>query len=183
MYRLFILIFLSIFSNLYSQTSSINVNSSFFSRDGNLIYNKDLKVHAISNITFDDKSNYEMMVLKGKNWYYYSLLQKVGNYYKYIGTIALNDENNSCNNRGFSKIANKSNYFTIEHEYCNNDADKLMFYITFKLDTNTKNIYLHRCSAVVNRTQFDTDINSLGRKVLYDDVTEDLLVKLIFDNM
>ena len=152
MYRLFILIFLSIFSNLYSQTSSINVNSSFFSRDGNLIYNKDLKVHAISNITFDDKSNYEMMVLKGKNWYYYSLLQKVGNYYKYIGTIALNDENNSCN-------------------------------ITFKLDTNTKNIYLHRCSAVVNRTQFDTDINSLGRKVLYDDVTEDLLVKLIFDNM
>ena len=168
---------------LYSQNAPINVNKSFFSRDGNLLYNKDLKIHAIRNITFDDKSNYEMMILKGRNWYYYSLLQKVGSYYKYIGTIALNDENNSCNNRGFYNIANKSNYFTIEHEYCNNDSDKLMFYITFKLDINTKNIYLHRCSAVVNRTQFETDINSLGRRVLYDEVTEDMLVKLIFDYM
>ena len=182
MIRLFM--FLFIFSTfLYSQNTPINVNRTFFSRDGNLLYNKDLKIHAIRNITFDDKSNYEMMVLKSRDWYYYSLLQKVGSYYKYIGTIALNDENNSCGNRGFYNIANKSNYFTIEHEYCNNDSDKLMFYITFKLDINTKNIYLHRCSAVVNRTQFETDINSLGRKVLYDDVTEDMLVKLIFDYM
>ena len=179
-----LLMFLFIFySCLYSQNLPINVNKSFFSRDGNLLYNKDLKIHAIRNISFDDKSSYEMMILKGKNWYYYSLLQKVGNYYKYIGTIALNDENNSCGNRGFYNIANKSNYFTIEHEYCNDDSDKLMFYITFKLDMNTKNIYLHRCSAVVNRTQFETDINSLGRKVLCDEVTEEMLVKLIFDYM
>ncbi|MEI0531701.1 hypothetical protein R4I97_09085 [Brachyspira pilosicoli] len=92
----------------------------------------------------------------------------------------MNDENNSCNNRGFYNIANKSNYFTIEHEYCNDDSDKLMFYITFKLYMNIKNIYLYRCSAVVKRTQFDTDVDSLGRRVLYDEVTEDMLVKLIF---
>ena len=90
-----VFIFLALFSfNLYSQDiddKPIKINESYFTDDGNLKENVDLKINAIRKMRFKDNSAYEMIILKNKYWYYYNLFQiEKNNQYKYIGSIQLN---------------------------------------------------------------------------------------------
>ncbi|ADG72568.1 hypothetical protein R4K54_01365 [Brachyspira murdochii] len=187
-----VLISVIIFSfNLYSQNiddKPMKINKNYFTDDGNLKNNKDLSVYAIRKIRFTDNSSYEMIILKNNSWYYYSLFQiEQNNKYNYIGTIAFISSN--LNIEGLiGNIVYKDNFFTIEHNITLN----LKMYITFKY-SDDKKIYLDKASmimelidnsAAANTNEAKTNAkqvngNVVPNKILYKDVTMDMIIKLL----
>ncbi|ASJ20391.1 hypothetical protein BHAMNSH16_01420 [Brachyspira hampsonii] len=185
-------IFVILFSfNLYSQNiddKPMKINKNYFTDDGNLKNNKDLSVYAIRKIRFTDNSSYEMIILKNNNWYYYSLFQiEQNNKYNYIGTIAFKSFN--LNTEGLiGNIVYKDNFFTIEHNIMLN----LKMYITFKYNDDKK-IYLDKASMIVEladnssaantneskTTSKQVNGNVVPNKILYKDVTMDMITKLL----
>ena len=135
-----LLIFISIFSfNLYSQNiddKPIKINESYFTDGGNLKENGDLKINVIRKIRFKDNSVYEIIILKNKYWYYYTLFQiEKNNQYKYIGNIPIDAK--IFNIDGLTaNVVYKDNYFTLEHHIMNNRK----LYITFKYNDDKKYI-------------------------------------------
>ncbi|OEJ13427.1 hypothetical protein BFL38_01385 [Brachyspira hampsonii] len=185
-------IFVILFSfNLYSQNINdkpMKINKNYFTDDGNLKNNKDLSVYAIRKIRFTDNSSYEMIILKNNNWYYYSLFQiEQNNKYNYIGTIAFKSFN--LNTEGLiGNIVYKDNFFTIEHNIMLN----LKMYITFKYNDDKK-IYLDKASMIVELADNSAEANTneskttskqvngnvVPNKILYKDVTMDMITKLL----
>ncbi|WP_300369038.1 hypothetical protein [Brachyspira sp.] len=186
------LIFIILFSfNLYSQNidnKPMKINEKYFTDDGNLKNNKELSLYAIRKIRFTDKSSYEMFISKNNYWYYYTLFQiEQNNKYKYIGTIALKSFNNNIEGL-IGNIVYKDNYFTIEHSVMSD----LKMYITFKYN-NDKKIYLDKVSMIIQTVDASTitdtnDIkitpkqingNIVPNKILYKDVTIDMITRLL----
>ncbi|PTY40285.1 hypothetical protein [Brachyspira hampsonii] len=185
-------IFIILFSfNLYSQNINdkpMKINKNYFTDDGNLKNNRNLSVYAIRKIRFTDNSSYEMIILKNNNWYYYSLFQiEQNNKYNYIGTIAFKSFN--LNTEGLiGNIVYKDNFFTIEHNIMLN----LKMYITFKYNDD-KQIYLDKASMIVElidnsdsantnevkTTSKQVNGNVVPNKILYKDVTMDMITKLL----
>ena len=187
-----IAIFFILFSfNLYSQNINdkpIKINKNYFTDDGNLKNKKDLSVYAIRKIRFTDNSAYEMIILKNNYWYYYSLFQiEQNNKYNYIGTIALKSFNNNIEGL-IGNIVYKDNFFTIEHSV----MSTLKMYVTFKYNDDKK-IYLDKASmiiefidnsTVINTNEAKTNIkqvngNVVPNKILYENVTMDMISKLL----
>ncbi|MEI0517754.1 hypothetical protein [Brachyspira murdochii] len=187
-----VLISVIIFSfNLYSQNideKPIKVNEKYFTENGNLKNNKDLSVYAIRKIRFTDNSSYEMIILKNNYWYYYSLFQiEQNNNYNYIGTIAFKSYNQNIEGL-ICNIVYKDNYFTIEHNLMSN----MRMYITFKYNDDKK-IYLDKTSMIVelidnsaaaNTNEAKTNAkqvngNVVPNKILYKDVTMDMITKIL----
>ena len=187
-----VLILLALFSfNLYSQNiddKPMKINEKYFTDDGNLKNNKDLSVYAIRKIRFTDKSSYEILISKNNYWYYYTLFQIESNSkYKYIGTIALSSFNDNIEGL-VGNIVYKDNYFTIEH----NVMSALKMYITFKYN-NDKKIYLDKASMIIQTVDASsiTDTNDIKippkqvngnivpNKILYEDVTMDMITKTL----
>ena len=188
----FVLIFIIIFSfNLYSQNINdkpIKINKNYFTDDGNLKNKKDLSVYAIRKIRFTDNSAYEMIILKNNYWYYYSLFQiEQNNKYNYIGTIALKSFNNNIEGL-IGNIVYKDNFFTIEHSV----MSTLKMYVTFKYNDDKK-IYLDKASMIIEFIDNSTVINTneaktntkqvngnvVPNKILYENVTMDMISKLL----
>ena len=177
---------LALFSfNLYSQdidSKPMKINQKFFTENGNLKNNKDLEVYAIRKIRFTDTSSYEMLISKNNNWYYYTLFKiEQNNKYKYIGTIPLKSFN--MNIEGLvSNIVYKDNYFTIEHNF----MESTKMYITFKYNDDKK-IYLDKTSMIVEfisntddeKTTKQVDGKVTPNKILYEDVTSDMVFELL----
>ena len=187
-----IAIFFILFSfNLYSQNINdkpIKINKNYFTDDGNLKNKKDLSVYAIRKIRFTDNSAYEMIILKNNYWYYYSLFQiEQNNEYNYIGTIALKSFNNNIEGL-IGNIVYKDNFFTIEHSV----MSTLKMYVTFKYNDDKK-IYLDKASMIIEFIDNSTVINTneaktntkqvngnvVPNKILYKDVTMDMISKLL----
>lgn len=187
-----VLISVIIFSfNLYSQNideKPIKVNEKYFTENGNLKNNKNLSVYAIRKIRFTDNSSYEMIILKNNYWYYYSLFQiEQNNNYNYIGTIAFKSYNQNIEGL-ICNIVYKDNYFTIEHNLMSN----MRMYITFKYNDDKK-IYLDKTSMIVElidnsaaantneskTTSKQVNGNVAPNKILYKDVTMDMIIKLL----
>ncbi|WPC24793.1 hypothetical protein N4239_03100 [Brachyspira hyodysenteriae] len=185
----FLLIFIILFSfNIYSQNideKPIKVNEKYFTENGNLKDNRKLSTYAIRKIRFTYKSSYEMIILKNNYWYYYTLFQiEQNNKYKYIGNIALKSFNQTEGLIG--NIVYKDNFFTVEHTVMSN----LKMYITFKYNDDKK-IYLDKTSMIVelvnNTSQSNTNTttskqvngNVVPNKILYKDVTMDMISKLL----
>lgn len=189
------LIFVILFSfNLYSQNiddKPIKINKNYFTDDGNLKNNRNLSVYAIRKIRFTDKSSYEMIILKNNYWYYYTLFQiEQNNKYKYIGTISFKSFSQTEGLIG--NIVYKDNFFTVEHTVMSN----LKMYITFKYNDDKK-IYLDKASMIVelvdNNAMANTTSNTneaktntkqvngnvVPNKILYEDVTMDMISKLL----
>ncbi|WP_297205379.1 hypothetical protein [uncultured Brachyspira sp.] len=187
-----IAIFFILFSfNLYSQNINdkpIKINKNYFTDDGNLKNKKDLSVYAIRKIRFTDNSAYEMIILKNNYWYYYSLFQiEQNNEYNYIGTIALKSFNNNIEGL-IGNIVYKDNFFTIEHSV----MSTLKMYVTFKYNDDKK-IYLDKASMIIEFIDNSTVINTneaktntkqvngnvVPNKILYENVTMDMISKLL----
>ena len=185
-------IFIILFSfNLYSQNvddKPMKINKNYFTDDGNLKNKKDLSVYAIRKIRFTDKSSYEMIILKNNNWYYYTLFQiEQNNKYNYMGTIALKSFNDNIEGL-IGNIVYKDNYFTIEHSV----MSTLKMYITFKYNDDKK-IYLDKANMIIEiidgssaanineakRTSKQVNGNVVPNKILYKDVTMDMILKLL----
>ena len=183
-----VLILTILFSfNLYSQNideKPMKVNEKYFTENGNLKDNRKLSTYAIRKIRFTDNSSYEMLISKNNNWYYYTLFQiEQSNKYKYIGTIALKSFNQ--NREGLiGSIVYKDDYFTIEHSV----MSTLKMYITFKYNDDKK-IYLNKASMIIEviennademkKTAKQVDGNVVPNKILYKDVTMDMISKLL----
>ena len=181
-----VLILLALFSfNLYPQNINdkpMKINKNYFTDDGNLKNKKDLSVYAIRKIRFTDKSSYEMIILKNNNWYYYTLFQiEQNNKYNYMGTIALKSFNNNIEGL-IGNIVYKDNYFTIEHNF----MESTKMYITFKYNDDKK-IYLDKTSMIVEfisntddeKTTKQVDGKVTPNKILYEDVTSDMVFELL----
>ena len=185
------LMFVILFSfNLYSQNvdeKPMKINKNYFTDDGNLKNKKDLSVYAIRKIRFTDKSSYEMIILKNNYWYYYTLFQiEQNNKYKYIGTIAFKSFNQTEGLIG--NIVYKDNFFTVEHTVMSN----LKMYITFKYNDDKK-VYLDKASMIVELIDNSAAVNTneakttskqvngnvVPNKILYQDVTMDMISKLL----
>ena len=178
----FVLIFIIIFSfNLYSQNiddKPIKINKNYFTDDGNLKEKAYLKINIIRKMRFKDNSAYEMIILKNKYWYYYSLFQiEKNNQYKYIGNISLNTA--IFNIDGLTaNVVYKDDYFTLEHHIRNNRK----LYITFKYNDDKK-IYLYKISMLeISNIENETYTNQyngnvIQNKILYKDVTMDTIYK------
>lgn len=183
-----VLILTILFSfNLYSQNINekpMKVNEKYFTENGNLKDNRKLSTYAIRKIRFTDNSSYEMLISKNNNWYYYTLFQiEQSNKYKYIGTIALKSFNQNIEGL-IGSIVYKDNYFTIEHSI----MSTLKMYITFKYNDDKK-IYLDKASMIIEviennademkKTAKQVDGNVVPNKILYKDVTMDMINKLL----
>ncbi|WP_028329293.1 hypothetical protein [Brachyspira alvinipulli] len=187
-----VLILLALFSfNLYPQNINdkpMKINKNYFTDDGNLKNKKDLSVYAIRKIRFTDKSSYEMIILKNNNWYYYTLFQiEQNNKYNYMGTIALKSFNDNIEGL-IGNIVYKDNYFTIEHSV----MSTLKMYITFKYNDDKK-IYLDKANMIIEiidgssavnineakTTSKQVNGNVVPNKILYKDVTMDMISKLL----
>ena len=183
-----VLILTILFSfNLYSQNINekpMKVNEKYFTENGNLKDNRKLSTYAIRKIRFTDNSSYEMLISKNNNWYYYTLFQiEQSNNYKYIGTIALKSFNQNIEGL-IGSIVYKDDYFTIEHSV----MSTLKMYITFKYNDNKK-IYLNKASMIIEviennademkKTAKQVDGNVVPNKILYKDVTMDMISKLL----
>ena len=183
-----VLILTILFSfNLYSQNideKPMKVNEKYFTENGNLKDNRKLSTYAIRKIRFTDNSSYEMLISKNNNWYYYTLFQiEQSNKYKYIGTIALKSFNQNIEGL-IGSIVYKDDYFTIEHSV----MSTLKMYITFKYN-NDKKIYLNKASMIIEviennademkKTAKQVDGNVVPNKILYKDVTMDMISKLL----
>ena len=183
-----VLILTILFSfNLYSQNideKPMNVNEKYFTENGNLKDNRKLSTYAIRKIRFTDNSSYEMLISKNNNWYYYTLFQiEQSNKYKYIGTIALKSFNQNIEGL-IGSIVYKDDYFTIEHSV----MSTLKMYITFKYNDDKK-IYLNKASMIIEviennademkKTAKQVDGNVVPNKILYKDVTMDMISKLL----
>ncbi|ELV06453.1 hypothetical protein H263_04143, partial [Brachyspira hampsonii 30599] len=109
------------------------------------------------------------------------------NKYNYIGTIAFKSFN--LNTEGLiGNIVYKDNFFTIEHNIMLN----LKMYITFKYNDDKK-IYLDKASMIVEladnssaantneskTTSKQVNGNVVPNKILYKDVTMDMITKLL----
>ena len=179
-----VLILTILFSfNIYSQDSKpIKIDKSYFTDNGNLKEDSDLKINVIRKIRFKDNSVYEIIILKNKYWYYYTLFKiEQNNKYKYIGTIPLKSFN--MNIEGLvSNIVYKDNYFTIEHNF----MESTKMYITFKYNDDKK-IYLDKTSMIVEfisntddeKTTKQVDGKVTPNKILYEDVTSDMVFELL----
>ena len=183
-----VLILTILFSfNLYSQNINekpMKVNEKYFTENGNLKDNRKLSTYAIRKIRFTDNSSYEMLISKNNNWYYYTLFQiEQSNKYKYIGTIALKSFNQNIEGL-IGSIVYKDDYFTIEHSI----MSTLKMYITFKYNDDKK-IYLDKASMIIEvidnnademkKTAKQVDGNVVPNKILYKDVTIDMITKLL----
>ena len=183
-----VLILTILFSfNLYSQNideKPMKVNEKYFTENGNLKDNRKLSTYAIRKIRFTDNSSYEMLISKNNNWYYYTLFQiEQSNKYKYIGTIALKSFNQNIEGL-IGSIVYKDDYFTIEHSV----MSTLKMYITFKYNDDKK-IYLNKASMTIEviennademkKTAKQVDGNVVPNKILYKDVTMDMISKLL----
>lgn len=183
-----VLILTILFSfNLYSQNINekpMKVNEKYFTENGNLKDNRKLSTYAIRKIRFTDNSSYEMLISKNNNWYYYTLFQiEQSNNYKYIGTIALKSFNQNIEGL-IGSIVYKDDYFTIEHSV----MSTLKMYITFKYNDDKK-IYLNKASMIIEviennademkKTAKQVDGNVVPNKILYKDVTMDMISKLL----
>ena len=183
-----VLILTILFSfNLYSQNideKPMKVNEKYFTENGNLKDNRKLSTYAIRKIRFTDNSSYEMLISKNNNWYYYTLFQiEQSNKYKYIGTIALKSFNQNIEGL-IGSIVYKDDYFTIEHSV----MSTLKMYITFKYNDDKK-IYLNKASMIIEviennademkKTTKQVDGNVVPNKILYKDVTMDMISKLL----
>ena len=183
-----VLILTILFSfNLYSQNINekpMKVNEKYFTENGNLKDNRKLSTYAIRKIRFTDNSSYEMLISKNNNWYYYTLFQiEQSNKYKYIGTIALKSFNQNIEGL-IGSIVYKDDYFTIEHSV----MSTLKMYITFKYNDDKK-IYLNKASMIIEviennademkKTAKQVDGNVVPNKILYKDVTMDMISKLL----
>ena len=183
-----VLILTILFSfNLYSKNideKPMKVNEKYFTENGNLKDNRKLSTYAIRKIRFTDNSSYEMLISKNNNWYYYTLFQiEQSNNYKYIGTIALKSFNQNIDGL-IGSIVYKDNYFTIEHSI----MSTLKMYITFKYNDDKK-IYLDKASMIIEviennademkKTAKQVDGNVVPNKILYKDVTMDMISKLL----
>ncbi|MEI0563426.1 hypothetical protein [Brachyspira pulli] len=183
-----VLILTILFSfNLYSQNideKPMKVNEKYFTENGNLKDNRKLSTYAIRKIRFTDNSSYEMLISKNNNWYYYTLFQiEQSNKYKYIGTIALKSFNQNIEGL-IGSIVYKDDYFTIEHSV----MSTLKMYITFKYNDDKK-IYLNKASMIIEviennademkKTAKQVDSNVVPNKILYKDVTMDMISKLL----
>ena len=183
-----VLILTILFSfNLYSQNideKPMKVNEKYFTENGNLKDNRKLSTYAIRKIRFTDNSSYEMLISKNNNWYYYTLFQiEQSNKYKYIGTIALKSFNQNIEGL-IGSIVYKDDYFTIEHSV----MSTLKMYITFKYNDDKK-IYLNKASMIIEvidnnademkKTAKQVDGNVVPNKILYKDVTMDMISKLL----
>ena len=131
-----VLILTILFSfNIYSQDSKpIKIDKSYFTDNGNLKEDSDLKINVIRKMRFKDNSTYEMIILKNKYWYYYTLFQiEKNNQYKYIGNIPINTK--IFNIDGLTaNVVYKNNYFTLEHHIMNNKK----LFVTFKYNNDDK---------------------------------------------
>ena len=175
-----VLILTILFSfNIYSQDSKpIKIDKSYFTDNGNLKEDSDLKINVIRKMRFKDNSTYEMIILKNKYWYYYTLFQiEKNNQYKYIGSIPLNTS--IFNIDGLTaNVVYKNNYFTLEHHIMNNRK----LYITFKYNDD-KQIYLNKVSMLeisntgneITTNQYNGNITQ--NKILYKDVTKEIISK------
>ncbi|MEI0747454.1 hypothetical protein [Brachyspira pulli] len=175
-----VLILTILFSfNIYSQDSKpIKIDESYFTDNGNLKEDSDLKINVIRKMRFKDNSTYEMIILKNKYWYYYTLFQiEKNNQYKYIGSIPLNTS--IFNIDGLTaNVVYKNNYFTLEHHIMNNRK----LYITFKYNDD-KQIYLNKVSMLeisntgneITTNQYNGNITQ--DKILYKDVTKEIISK------
>ena len=183
-----VLILTILFSfSLYSQNideKPMKVNEKYFTENGNLKDNRKLSTYAIRKIRFTDNSSYEMLISKNNNWYYYTLFQiEQSNKYKYIGTIALKSFNQNIEGL-IGSIVYKDDYFTIEHSV----MSTLKMYITFKYNDDKK-IYLNKASMIIEviennademkKTTKQVDGNVVPNKILYKDVTMDMISKLL----
>lgn len=183
-----VLILTILFSfNLYSQNideKPMKVNEKYFTENGNLKDKRKLSTYAIRKIRFTDNSSYEMLISKNNNWYYYTLFQiEQSNKYKYIGTIALKSFNQNIEGL-IGSIVYKDDYFTIEHSV----MSTLKMYITFKYNDDKK-IYLNKASMIIEviennademkKTAKQVDGNVVPNKILYKDVTMDMISKLL----
>ena len=183
-----VLILTILFSfSLYSQNideKPMKVNEKYFTENGNLKDNRKLSTYAIRKIRFTDNSSYEMLISKNNNWYYYTLFQiEQSNKYKYIGTIALKSFNQNIEGL-IGSIVYKDDYFTIEHSV----MSTLKMYITFKYNDDKK-IYLNKASMIIEviennademkKTAKQVDGNVVPNKILYKDVTMDMISKLL----
>lgn len=183
-----VLILTILFSfNLYSQNideKPMKVNEKYFTENGNLKNNSKLSTYAIRKIRFTDNSSYEILISKNKDWYYYTLFQiEQNNKYKYIGTIALTSWDQNIEGL-IGNIVYKDNYFTIEHSI----MSTLKMYITFKYNDDKK-IYLDKTSMIIEviendggelkKTAKQVDGKVTPNKILYKDVTMDMITKLL----
>ncbi|WP_297297057.1 hypothetical protein [uncultured Brachyspira sp.] len=187
MKKIVLILTILFYFNLYSQNINekpMKVNEKYFTENGNLKDNRKLSTYAIRKIRFTDNSSYEMLISKNNNWYYYTLFQiEQSNKYKYIGTIALKSFNQNIEGL-IGSIVYKDNYFTIEHSI----MSTLKMYITFKYNDDKK-IYLDKASMIIEviennademkKTAKQVDGNVVPNKILYKDVTMDMINKLL----
>lgn len=93
------------------------------------------------------------------------------------------DKRNTCISEGFSKIAVKNNYFTIEHQDCSDYNVLVTTYITFKVIGNE--IYLHKYGeSYFDKSNHEKSLpmkvwsdKNFG-KIKFEDVTTEFLEKL-----
>ncbi len=130
-----VLLILLFYCNIYSQDNNpIKINESYFTDNGNLKEDSNLKINIIRKMRFKDNSTYEMIILKNNYWYYYTLFQiEKNNQYKYIGNIPINTK--IFNIDGLTaNVVYKNNYFTLEHHIMNNKK----LFVTFKYNNDDK---------------------------------------------
>ena len=166
-----VLLILLLSFNIYSQNNNpIKIDKSYFTDNGNLKENSNLKINIIRKMRFKDNSAYEMIILKNNYWYYYTLFQiEKNNQYKYIGNIAINTK--IFNMDGLTaNVVYKNNYFTLEHHIMNNQK----LFVTFKYNDDKK-IYLDKVSMLSNTNQYNANI--IPNRILYKDVTIDTISK------
>ena len=167
-----VLLILLFYCNIYSQDNNpIKINESYFTDNGNLKEDSNLKINIIRKMRFKDNSTYEMIILKNNYWYYYTLFQiEKNNQYKYIGNIPINTK--IFNIDGLTaNVVYKNNYFTLEHHIMNNKK----LFVTFKYNNDDKKIYLDKVSMLESTNQYNGNV--IPNKILYKDVTIDTISK------
>ncbi|WP_062702135.1 hypothetical protein [Chryseobacterium indologenes] len=93
------------------------------------------------------------------------------------------DKQNNCISEGFSNVAVKNNYFTIEHQDCSDYNILVNTYITFKVNGNE--IYLYKYGeSYFDKSDHEKDIpekvwteKDFG-KIKFEDTTTEILQKL-----
>ena len=167
-----VLLILLFYCNIYSQDNNpIKINESYFTDNGNLKEDSNLKINIIRKMRFKDNSTYEMIILKNNYWYYYTLFQiEKNNQYKYIGNIPINTK--IFNIDGLTaNVVYKNNYFTLEYHIMNNKK----LFVTFKYNNDDKKIYLDKVSMLESTNQYNGNV--IPNKILYKDVTIDTISK------
>lgn len=189
--------------NLQKQSPNPNHATEIITDKNENIYNTDtikiIKATASSNKTVfktdtnfnNDQEKYRIEVLKNsidKDTYdqqHFNLPVKIykGNTLWKSNDYLVFNKRNNCISEGFSTVAVKNNYFTIEHQDCSDYNILVNAYITFKVNGNE--IYLYKYGeSYFDKSDHEKDIpekvwteKDFG-KIKFEDTTTDVLQKL-----